>query len=75
MRDPKLTIHIWQDCDILVLMPPAAAYSVWWFFEQGRFTGWYVNLEEPCVRRPDGVDTNDHLQGCTEVSPRTGHRR
>lgn len=61
MRDPKLTVHLWKGCDILVLMPPAAAHSVWWFFEQGRFTGWYVNLEAPCIRRPDSVDTDDHV--------------
>ncbi|WP_091346465.1 DUF402 domain-containing protein [Micromonospora rhizosphaerae] len=59
MRDPKLTILTWQEYDILVLMPPAAAYSVWWFFRDGVFAGWYVNLEEPYVRRPDGVDTTD----------------
>jgi len=59
MRDPKLTVRPWQDYDILVLMPPKAAYSVWWFFREGSFTGWYVNLEESYVRRHDGVDTND----------------
>ncbi|GAA2715662.1 hypothetical protein Apa02nite_083030 [Actinoplanes palleronii] len=61
MRDPKLTVHLWEGRDILVLMPPAAAHSVWWFFEKGRFTGWYVNLEAPCVRRPGSVDTGDHV--------------
>jgi hypothetical protein len=61
MRDPKLTVHTWQDYDILVLMPPAAAHSVWWFFQQGMFTGWYVNLETPYTRRQDSVDTNDHV--------------
>lgn len=59
MRDPKLAVLTWQEYDILVLMPPVAAYSVWWFFRDGVFAGWYVNLEEPHVRRPDGVDTND----------------
>ncbi|MGC5018019.1 DUF402 domain-containing protein [Micromonospora sp. DT47] len=59
MRDPRLTVLTWQDFDILVLMPPTAAYSVWWFFRDGAFAGWYVNLEEPYTRRPDGVDTND----------------
>ncbi|MFG3704156.1 DUF402 domain-containing protein [Micromonospora sp. NPDC047670] len=34
---------------------------MWWFFRAGVFTGWYVNLEEPCARRPDGVDTTDHV--------------
>ena len=61
MREPRLTVRVWEDCDILVLMPPGAAHSVWWWFEQGRFTGWYVNLEAPCVRRADGVDTDDHV--------------
>ncbi|MER6591250.1 DUF402 domain-containing protein, partial [Micromonospora purpureochromogenes] len=25
----------------------------------GAFTGWYVNLETPYRRQPDGVDTSD----------------
>ncbi|GIF37188.1 DUF402 domain-containing protein [Actinoplanes xinjiangensis] len=71
MRDPKLTVHRWEGCDILVLMPPAAAHSVWWFFEQGDFAGWYVNLEEPCNRRPDGVNTNDHVLDIVATPQRT----
>jgi hypothetical protein len=71
MRDPKLTVRRWEGSDILVLMPPAAAHSVWWFFEQGRFTGWYVNLEEPCTRRPDGVDTDDHVLDIVVTPQRT----
>lgn len=59
MRDPKLTIGAWQGDDVLLLMPPKATYSVWWFFQEGTFTGWYVNLEEPYVRRHDGVETKD----------------
>ncbi|TYC20642.1 DUF402 domain-containing protein [Micromonospora sp. MP36] len=42
-------------------MPPAAAHSVWWFFQAGTFAGWYVNLETPYTRGPAGVDTNDQL--------------
>ena len=61
MRDPKLAVATWQEYDVLVLMPPAAAHSVWWFFRAGLFAGWYVNLEEPYVRRVDGVDTTDHV--------------
>jgi hypothetical protein len=61
MREPRLTVLTWTGYDILVLMPPGAAHSVWWFFRDGDFAGWYVNLETPYVRRPDGVDTNDHL--------------
>jgi hypothetical protein len=45
----------WQGPGVLKLMPPGAAYSVWWFRKpDGRFAGWYVNLEEPAVRWDDG---------------------
>ncbi|MEU2611928.1 DUF402 domain-containing protein [Micromonospora sp. NPDC007271] len=46
MRDPKLTV-----------LP----FKEWWFFREGVFSGWYVNPEEPYLRRPDGVDTTDHV--------------
>jgi hypothetical protein len=50
--------------DALMLHPPGAGYSVWWFFGPGhRFAGWYVNLEHPSVRWADGellgIDTID----------------
>jgi hypothetical protein len=45
----------WQGPGVLKLTPPDAAYSVWWFrTPDGRFAGWYVNLEEPAVRWDDG---------------------
>lgn len=75
MRDPKLTVHLWAGCDILVLMPPAAAHSVWWFFEQGRFTGWYVNVEALCIRRPDSVDTDDHVLDIVVTPQREWERK
>ncbi|MDI6098864.1 DUF402 domain-containing protein [Actinoplanes sp. NEAU-A12] len=59
MRQPRLVPKVWRDHDILVLMPPDAWHSVWWFVKQGRFVGWYVNLETPFTRRADGVDTTD----------------
>ncbi|MET8154138.1 DUF402 domain-containing protein [Actinoplanes sp. NPDC049668] len=58
MRDPKLTVRAWQG-DVLILMPPQASYSVWWFFKEGAFSGWYVNLEEPHVRQHGEVRTRD----------------
>jgi Protein of unknown function (DUF402) len=60
MQEPRLTLRAWQT-DVLILMPPRASYSVWWFFEDGGFSGWYANLEEPYVRRHDGVQTRDHV--------------
>ena len=44
MRDPELTRRAWQG-DVLMLMSQQNPYSVWWFFDQNVFAGWYVNLE------------------------------
>ncbi|AEV85280.1 hypothetical protein ACWT_4260 [Actinoplanes sp. SE50] len=59
MQDPRLARHTWRGNDVLILMPPGAGYSVWWFFVAGGFTGWYINLEKPAVRQEDGVETTD----------------
>jgi hypothetical protein len=59
----RLTRAIWTGSDVLIWMPADRAYSVWWFWSDGAFDGWYVNLEEPHVRWSDrgcaGVDTAD----------------
>ncbi|MFI6814937.1 DUF402 domain-containing protein [Nonomuraea sp. NPDC050328] len=56
-----LTPTVWRETSVLILTPPKAAHSVWWFFDaEGRFQGWYVNLEQPSRRWPDGLDTADH---------------
>ena len=45
----------WQGPGLLKFIPPDADHSVWFFRdEQGRFTGWYVNLEERARRWDDG---------------------
>ncbi|GLY94639.1 DUF402 domain-containing protein [Actinoplanes sp. NBRC 103695] len=45
----------WQGAGILMLFPPEADHSVWWFWtDEGVFDGWYVNLEERVVRWADG---------------------
>jgi len=48
--------------DVLMLHPPGAAYSVWFFFRgaDNGFDGWYVNLEARLARRPDAIDIVDH---------------
>lgn len=61
MVSPVLETRGWLYSDVLILMPAGAAYSVWWFFQDGVFTGWYVNLEAPFTRRDDGVQTTDHV--------------
>lgn len=60
----RLHEGVWEGHGILVLIPPGAAHTVWWFWRPGDvFAGWYVNLEQPAVRWRDGqlagVDTVD----------------
>jgi hypothetical protein len=55
-RPKVLTANVWRGPDILMLMPPAAAHSVWWFWDdRGVHDGWYINLEEPGVCWDDGA--------------------
>jgi hypothetical protein len=45
----------WDGPPVLKFLPTGAAHSVWWFRDAaGKFTSWYVNLEEPGVRWDDG---------------------
>lgn len=56
-----LTPSRWHDGGVLILTPPDARYSVWWFFNvDGVFRGWYINLEEPIGRWHGGYDLQDH---------------
>lgn len=50
--------------DTLRLMFPGRGHSIWLTWEGGaerRFTGYYVNMEEPFRRTAIGFDTNDHM--------------
>jgi uncharacterized protein len=50
--------------DMLRLMFPDRGHSIWLTWEGGaerRFTGYYVNMEEPFRRTAIGFDTNDHM--------------
>jgi hypothetical protein len=50
----------WQPFRTLMLMPPGAAHCVWWSWRpDGKFEGWYVNLERPVTRWAGGVDVYD----------------
>lgn len=53
----------WVKTDVLMLVTPGAAHSVYAMWEQGhtRFRCWYVNLQEPLRRTSLGFDTMDHL--------------
>ncbi|WP_051808500.1 DUF402 domain-containing protein [Actinoplanes subtropicus] len=58
LNEPRLTRQRWRDYDVLEWMPAGAAYSIWWMFADA-FAGWYVNLESPYERHPEGVDSVD----------------
>lgn len=65
----------WESTTVLMLHRDGDPYAAWAFFEGGRRTGWYVNLEAPVVRHPDGTgggsfDTDDH--GLDMVVPQDG---
>jgi len=55
----------WSGNGVLMQFPLSQPWSVWWFFHaDGRFDGWYGNLESPKARweLPDGtcgLDTAD----------------
>ena len=50
LADQPLRVETWREHDVLILVPPGAPHSVWWFFRDGEFAFWYVNLERPSVR-------------------------
>ncbi len=55
----------WRGPGIVMFVPPAEDWSVWFFFnDDGSFRGWYGNLERRHVRWSAdgvfGVDTADH---------------
>ncbi len=53
--DTKLWEVTWRGPGILKFLPPDRDHSVWLFRDgEGRFTGYYVNLEEAGVRWDDG---------------------
>ncbi len=57
-RTPVL--HHWQGEGILILGRPGRAHSIWLFWEDAEFAGWYVNLEAPWRPSRIGFDTRDH---------------
>jgi hypothetical protein len=57
---PWSRLATWSGTTVLKLRRTGDWYSVWKFFSpDAEFRFWYVNFEEPVVRRPDGVDVND----------------
>jgi predicted RNA-binding protein associated with RNAse of E/G family len=53
----------WVTTDVLMLVTPGAAHSVYAMWEEGHtsFRCWYIDLQEPLRRTSMGFDTMDHL--------------
>ena len=51
----------WTGHGVLMLQRPGEAYAVWYFWDgpERRFSGWYLNLQEPFRRTSIGYDTQD----------------
>ncbi|MEV4707684.1 DUF402 domain-containing protein [Actinoplanes sp. NPDC049316] len=53
--DYRVVPATWQGPGLLKFIPPDADHSVWFFRDAGgRFSNWYVNLEERALRWDDG---------------------
>lgn len=50
----------WRGPSVLQLHRAGDWYSVWKFFDGAVFRQWYINFDQPVVRREDGIDTDDH---------------
>lgn len=52
----------WAGSDVLRVMPAGEPYQVLHFWQEGQFSGWYVNFESPGVWRGRLIDSRDwHL--------------
>jgi Protein of unknown function (DUF402) len=51
----------WHGHGVLMLQRPGEAHAVWVFWSGAEriFRGWYINLQEPFRRTPEGYDTQD----------------
>jgi predicted RNA-binding protein associated with RNAse of E/G family len=48
--------------NVLTLTPPEASHSVWLFWDRDwNLTTWYVNLQPPVRRTPQGIAIGDYL--------------
>ena len=58
-----LTDATWTEHGTLYVVPPGANYAVilWWRGGDGRFMGWYINLQDPLARTPIGFDHLDQI--------------
>jgi hypothetical protein len=64
-QETELVPVTWWGPDVFMFLPTGRAHTVWWFWDPaGRFSGWYVNLEEPVTRWRDGAVLG--VDGCDQ---------
>jgi hypothetical protein len=55
-----IEVRGWHGNGCLELVPTGRRHMIRHFYaDDGAFAGWYVNLQEPVVRRPRGLDSTD----------------
>lgn len=59
-RHPWARQDTWAGPQVLQIYRPATLYSVWMFFDEGKFEHWYLNFEAPVVRDDKGFHTDDY---------------
>jgi hypothetical protein len=72
LRVPK--IHILSsstDRDALCLTPGQSPCAIMWGFVDGKFEGWYINLQTAAVRWWGGIDIHDHALDVLVAADRT----
>jgi Protein of unknown function (DUF402) len=62
--------RVWRRTSVLSFAWPGVAHAalLHWNASDGRFAGWYVNLQTPLTRSPIGFDYMDHVLDI-EVAP------
>jgi predicted RNA-binding protein associated with RNAse of E/G family len=63
-HDWSLRESVWRN-DALRITRFGDAHSLWLFWRDGVFTGWYVNLQDPLRPTSLGWDTRDHTLDIT----------
>ncbi len=51
---------VWWGDGVIIIGRPGRGHSIWLFWRDGSFAGWYVNLEDPWRPSRSGFDTEDH---------------
>lgn len=73
----RLVEDVWHTFDLLHVIEADgdsyAPYAIWHGWRDGVFSGWYVNLQSPLQRTPDGFDYLDHALDLV-LAPDVTHR-